>query len=263
MEFHCDLFILKGPKSKAGIVLDKPFVQIDPTRRVLPVKIRVALLATLCLALAAIPAFAGTLYNNGPLNGTGKPPYISKTSSGNNEVSDSFYLSSFLGATVYGFELYIWEGVNYQLSSIQWSISSKDLGGGTVYGSGTASGSNLSDKYITTNKSGYDIDLITVTGLHVNFNGVGTYWLNLQQAVSKCPTGQHCSITNPGVFWDENSGVGCQSPGCPSQAYDSGVMGTIPSESFTVSGQYNPEPSSIVLFGTGIVALAGLLRRKL
>ena len=37
------------------------------------------------------------------------------------------------------------------------------------------------------------------------------------------------------VYWDENSGVGCESGGCPSQAYDNSV-GTIPSESFTMDG---------------------------
>ena len=42
------------------------------------------------------------------------------------------------------------------------------------------------------------------------------------------------------VYWDENSGVGCQSSGCPSQAYESAV-GTIPSESFDITGGYAPE----------------------
>ena len=37
------------------------------------------------------------------------------------------------------------------------------------------------------------------------------------------------------VYWDENSGVGCQSPGCPSQA-QANTVGTIPSEAFTLLG---------------------------
>ena len=52
-------------------------------------------------------------------------------------------------------------------------------------------------------------------------------------------------------------------------------VGTIPSESFTVLGTNTsttttttttgtvPEPSSIMLFGSGILGLAGVLRRKL
>ena len=35
------------------------------------------------------------------------------------------------------------------------------------------------------------------------------------------------------MYWDENSGVGCQSPGCPSQAQEN-TLGTIPSEAFSL-----------------------------
>jgi hypothetical protein len=63
------------------------------------------------------------------------------------------------------------------------------------------------------------------------------------------------------IYWDENSG--------PSSASESEV-GTIPSESFTILGGTTgtsstsvPEPSSIMLLGSGILGLAGLLRRKL
>ena len=64
--------------------------------------------------------------------------------------------------------------------------------------------------------------------------------------------------TGDPVFWDENSG--------PSQASESSV-GTIPSEAFTINtsggeGGTTPEPSSIMLFGSGILGLAGVLRRK-
>ena len=82
------------------------------------------------------------------------------------------------------------------------------------------------------------------------------YWLTLANA--EVPDGDP-------VYWDQNSGVGCHSPGCPSTAYES-VLGTIPSEAFTIngsSGATTPEPSSILLFGAGLAGVAGLLRRKL
>ena len=47
------------------------------------------------------------------------------------------------------------------------------------------------------------------------------------------------------------------------------VVGTIPSESFDIIGTCGyycgavPEPGSIVLFGSGILGVAGVLRRKL
>jgi PEP-CTERM motif len=90
----------------------------------------------------------------------------------------------------------------------------------------------------------------------------GTYWLNLANAV-----------VNDGdpIYWDENSGVGGNGPSSASE----NSVGTIPSEAFTVLGTSStsssssstggtvPEPSSIMLFGSGILGLAGVLRRKL
>src|SRR5208283_6206386 len=125
---------------------------------------------------------------------------------------------------------------------------------GTTFGSGTASGANLTDKFISTNQFGYDIDTITVTGLSVTEVSGATYWLNLQNAA--VPSGDP-------VFWDENSGAGCKSNGCPSQASEVDI-GTVPSESFTITGGgTTPEPGSFVLFGSGILGLAGVLWRKL
>src|SRR5271157_1098739 len=133
---------------------------------------RIASLTILCLALAAIPAWAD--YDNGPINGTTDAwtinfGYI---------VSDT-YVSD--GGTVTGFMFGVWEFPGDVLSSVQWSITSGE-NTGTVYGSGTASGSSLHDKYISTNRYGYNIDLIAVSGLNVAASSGTTYWLNLQNA---------------------------------------------------------------------------------
>ncbi len=86
------------------------------------------------------------------------------------------------------------------------------------------------------------------------FNNVslpsGTSWVTLSNATD--------SGGNP-VYWDENSG--------PASAYENSV-GSIASEAFTITGTTTtsgttPEPSSIMLFGSGILGLAGVLRRKL
>lgn len=112
------------------------------------------------------------------------------------------------------------------MTSVDWSITAAE-NSGTVHGSGTASGRNLSDQFISTNQFGYNIDQITVSGLFVyGLNYGNTYWLNLQNAV--IPSGDP-------VYWDENGGVGCKSGGCPSFASESAV-GTIPSEAFTING---------------------------
>jgi hypothetical protein len=68
-----------------------------------------------------------------------------------------------------------------------------------------------------------------------------------------------CSVSNP-IYWDENSG--------PSTAYEN-TLGSVPSEAFTLTGNTTtccndtPEPSSIMLFGSGLLSIVGVLRRKL
>src|SRR5208283_4407476 len=139
-------------------------------------------------------------------------------------------------------------------TAVDWSITTQE-NGGTVLGSGTVSGKNLTDQFISTNQYGYNIDKITATGLGVAVSPGAEYWLTLQNAV--VPSGDP-------VGWDMNSGVGCQSNGCPSQASEN-TVGTIFSEAFTINtgGGQTPEPSDFVLFGSGVLGIAGLLRRKL
>src|SRR5271166_1929552 len=216
-------------------------------------KLHIASLTILCLAVGAVPAFAD--YNNGPINGSVGAwdivlGYI---------VSDTFNLSS--GQTVSGFSLGVWNELDGPMTTLQWSLTSGE-NGGTIYGSGIATsgggaGGILLSQFLSDNQFGYEIDAIKVTGLHVNFASSGTYWLNLQNANNAFGDGYY--------FWDENSGVGCTSPGCPSQASENDV-GTIPSESFTVSatgGGTTPEPDSFLLLGSGVLGVAGLLRGKL
>jgi hypothetical protein len=219
-------------------------------------KLRIAALTLLCLALAAVPAAAQVLYDDGPINGT----VDAWTINYGYVLGDSFTLSA--NSTVGGFNFGVWEFAGDVLTSVDWSITSQPVGG-TVYGSGTASGSDLNDHFISVNQYGYDIDKITVTGLNVNLASGPTYWLNLQNAVT---TGG-----NP-VYWDENSGIGCTGDdgmggGCPSIA-SAGGTGTDPAESFDINGTNGgtgttPEPDSFILLASGILGLAGMLRRKL
>ena len=226
-------------------------------------KLKTASRLVLFLALASMPAFAQFLYDNGPINGTTDAwainfGYI---------VSDTFVA----GGDVSIFAIGVWEFPGDTMTSVDWSITNRE-NSGTTFGSGTASGLNLIDSFISINQYGYDIDQISVTGLNVSLNNGNKYWLNLQNAA--VPSGDP-------VFWDENSGGGippcaecglqrCHGAGCPSQASESAV-GTIPSEAFTIGGACctlqpgggAPEPSSIMLFGSGVLCLAGLLRRKL
>ena len=221
-------------------------------------KPQIAFLIVLCLALAAIPATAQWSYNNGPIDGR----TFAWTINFNYVVSDTFYA----GGPSTGFTFGAWEYPGDSLSSVGWSITTA-ANGGTIIGSGTAttaggSGGTLTDSYLFFNSQGFFVDQIVVTGLSAATTSGTTYWLNLFNA--------HVPSGDP-VYWDQNSGVGCTGSGgganCPSLTTDNGEFGSIPSEAFTISGttisSTTPEPSGVMLLGSGIVGLAGVLRRKL
>ncbi len=207
-------------------------------------KIRIIALSmlALCLILAAVPSVAGDLYDNGPINGNVdawpvNTPYVG---------SDTFTLSS--ASTVNGVSFGAWLFPGDTLTSAEVSITSGEFGG-TTYFDGTVS---FGQGACFTNSFGYNVCTETGSFAGVNLNA-GTYWLNLENA--SVPSG------NP-VLWDENSG--------PSQASET-ILGTIPSEAFTIIGGETtttstgttPEPGSIMLFGSGILCVVGLLRRNL
>jgi PEP-CTERM motif len=212
-------------------------------------KLHIASLTIFCLSLAAVQAWAQNWsYDNGPINGT----VDAWTINFGFIVSDTFTAG---GSSVTGFAFGAHEFPGDTVTSVDWSITSAE-NGGTTFGSGTASGNNLTDKFLSTNQFGFQIDEIIVSGLNVPTTTGTAYRLNLQNAV--VPSGDP-------VYWDENSGVGCMSNGCPSNASEN-TVGTIPSESFTVSGANGgstPEPSSFMLFCSGILGVAAVLRRKL
>ena len=213
--------------------------------------IRIASLMLFCLAFMPSSS-AQVLYDDGPINGT----VNAWTINFGFVISDTMTLAH--NATVGGFDLGVWEYPGDQALSVDWLITSQAFGG-TIYGQGTAS---VTDKFISVNQYGYDIDKLSATISGPNLNA-GTYWLNLQNAVTK---------QGDPLFWDENSGVGCKGDdgmggGCPSQACGGTCLdgAGIPPESFDIVGQSGtvPEPSSFVLFGSGILGVAGIVRRKL
>ena len=210
-------------------------------------KLRIASLSLLALCLVALPAMADTVYDNGPINGTTDAWTINFGF----VVSDSFTVSGG-GATVNGLAFGAWLFPGDVLQSAEVSITDAEFGGTTFF-DGVV---NFTQSGCVGNQYGYNV--CTETGSFTDTAlADGTYWLNLQNASVN---------TGDPIYCDENSG--------PSQASENSV-GTIPSEAFTLTGTGGttstttttggtvPEPSSIMLFGSGILGLAGVLRRKL
>ena len=214
-------------------------------------------LAVLFLALVVHSASAqngNIVYNNGTLPCEGGCTDAWTISDGI-VTSDTIFLTGNVKVT--GFDIWAWEYPMDRVLRMQWSITSNE-NGGTVYGTGTAL---VYDHGGQLNEYGYDVDQVTLTGLNVNLPR-GTYWLNLTNAV----TAQH----EP-VYWDENSGYDCHSPGCPSLASESQV-GTIPSETFDVRGLYQlgadeeskrSKPGTLVVLTAGLLGLAVIVRRSI
>ena len=205
-------------------------------------------LLALCLTLAAVPAAAQTVYSNGPINGNVDAWLINFGFI----VSDTFNVVN-NNTTITGASFGLWLFPGDTMISAELSITSGE-NGGTSYFDQTLS---FTQGMCHGNERGFNVcqENTSFSGPTLN---AGTYWLNLDNA--SIPSGDP-------VYWDENSG--------PSSASDI-VVGTIPSESFTVLGTQSsttststtttgttPEPSSIILFGSGVLGLAGMLRRKL
>ena len=201
-----------------------------------------SLLTILCLLMAVTPAMAS--YDNGSINGTTDAWTINFGFT----LSDS-YTSSGAGNTL---NIGVWLFPGDSLGSVDIDFGSTSFA--SNYGHvGGAAANLVSD--LGVNQYGYDIREYSFNLGGVN-TGPGSGFVTLGNAVE--------TVFGDPVYWDENSG--------PSSAYENSI-GSITSEAFTLSsgcgagdpdcGPPIPEPSSIMLLGSGILGIAGILRRRL
>lgn len=217
-------------------------------------RVRIFLL-TLVIGVAVPLCAQDDLYNNGPINGDIDAYAINSGFI----VSDTFTLTS-SSSTLTGMQFGAWVFPGDVLQTAEVSLTSSPDGGTTYFDQtvnftqSNCGGGSFGLNYCTETTSFSPVQM-----------AAGTYWLNIQNA--SVPNGDP-------VYWDENRGEGCTSPGCPSEGYDSMTttsespigLGSIPSESFTILGSASgggstPEPGSLLLFSSGIVGAAAWLRR--
>jgi hypothetical protein len=210
-------------------------------------KMRIASLSllTVCyLTLVVAPAMAGTTTYSNP--GPAALTTDAWTINFGFEVSDSFTMA---GSSITGLSIIYWDASSTDL------LTTADLALGTTpFGGGAGTTVAFTSTFLGINAYGYNLYQADAPGLNIPWVGGGGF-ATLGNA---CST-SGCSVITP-IYWDESKGS--------STAYEN-TIGSIPSESFTLfdppsSGTpgTTPEPSSIMLFGSGILGLAGVLRRK-
>ena len=218
-------------------------------------KMRMAVLSLtiLCLALSTF-AFAGTVYDDGAINGNVNAFIIDGPGgSFGQTISDGFFATGGTSAGPITIDFGEWVAFGSTPSTINWALGSlgafsSDIGSG----SGVASFNLL----IPDNPFGFAVYDTKINGTALAAMSVGTqYWLTLGGA----------SDSSGGTFdgWDLNGGpASCE---FAVGGVDQGSCGAPPiGEAFTITGgTVTPEPSSILLLGSGILGLAGVLRRKL
>ena len=224
--------------------------------------ISLSLLTILCLALTG---FAQVIYNDGGIDGNDNAFFITGPNFPNflgsfQDISNGFIAA--LSATPTNLEWGEWSvgaptSFSYELGSAAF---------GTDIGSGTVTQNAGNSVLLFTNSFGYGIYDVKVPVTSTVMTAGNEYWVSISNATDANNDGTQA--------WDiPNGGSGgpatCNFRQSGTNFGDCGLGG----ESFTLGttcgaggldcGPPTPEPSSILLFGSGILGLTGILRRKL
>ena len=198
-----------------------------------------------CAVLFATPAGAVVIWDNGPINGTTGSFDIT---GGQETVFDSFGISG--GPTAVTFLTFgAWLPIDALLSTVGIDIWTQPGQGTHIFNADImTTQSHCAANGPSTWVCEETIDLTNTFQPLAN----GTYWLGFALA------------DVPHAGWDINNGIGCTSPGCPSQATDE-VLAQ-PSSAFIIAGDVqlvpSPEPASVLLLASGITAAFASLRRR-
>ena len=215
------------------------------------------LLTILCLALTA--SAGTTFYNDGAIDGNDNGFFITGPSFPNiagsfQDISNGFVSAASGNANTLEFGEWIANGITP--SSIGYELGTSAFG--TDLGSGTVALNASNSHFLFANGFGYDIYDVTIGITPAALAAGNTYWVSLSNATDAGNSGTEA--------WDlPNGGSGgpatCNFRQGGTNFGDCGLGG----EAFTLSGCCGPvpEPSSIMLFGSGILGLVGVLRRKL
>lgn len=194
---------------------------------------------------------ATVLFDDGPTDGNTNAFFIDGPGPGpfSQTISDGFIAAASGSASSLDFG--IWVPTGTTPTSVSWAL------GTSAFGNDVSSGftPQVGMAFLFSNGFGYDVYTATVTGLTGNLVSGSTYWLTLGDA--------NDSGFTQFDAWDVNSGPAtCNFAVGGVNFGDCGAGG----EAFTLYASSNtgvPEPGSFLLLGSGVLGLAGVLRRKL
>jgi hypothetical protein len=219
--------------------------------------ISLSLLTILCLALTG---FAQAIYNDGGIDGHDNAFFISgpnylSFNENFQDISNGFIAAN--SGTPSTLEFGEWIVGGLWPSSISYELGTTAFG--TDLGSGTVAQFDRNNHFLFSNSFGWDVYDVTIPVTSAFMTAGNEYWVTLSNATDSNNSGTEA--------WDLPNG-GSGGPATCNYRQNGTTYGDCGSggESFTLTtydSWYTPEPSSIILFGSGILGLAGILRRKL